>query len=1113
MNDVFPSVSSLFTGYVLSAFGQNPNTSDEARLRLHNAARAADAKRLAEEMKSVGKNNAGMLSVLRGELGGGNPPAGFEFGDEVGDDDDPVSKANKQARRRLLNALRYGTMAGSAQRHAAELGMRAGNITSLRDISPDAPGMPHVTGVAPAPTFNWADYLSRIDDPDEWRAEAKASLTDKHNDGWLGFFSSGKNRAAARAYVMTQEGGEKTAALLGFLDKITIPTAPKFEKLDAQKTAKLWADLYVEALADGDVESYVNLLNDLADEKEDEAVGDIASLDARRALRSARIAEGTGSDKTQSAKPGTPGGAEAAGQRARDLSLIAQEIRGKRSDANRDKQLAEWYRSVAKAAQESLDESDAERGEAIEQHNVVVPRTDRELLRELYNNREWGDGRTAEETYKFFKNHADVVKAMIPLAEDPETRARAIQRYREIILWTTEVYPDTAKENARRIRDAKADWEISKKLNAPVTMDFFNTPLSDLMEWLQDSTKVKIVLDKPAIADEGVTGDTPVTIHAQNIPLKSTLKLILGEFNLTYLTKDGVIHITTRTLIGDAKDIAPEPVILLLNPINGREYEESLGSVLVGTGKQFRNVLLEDELPTGVSETDLGVLVNMAKRTPGAPEDAREQVVELIKKIGYKQARELLKDRLQKKKTLDEMEDEFVKTQSATIIAQKVVEYGNKTRGMIFAATKALEGGAYYSKELKDAADAERKLLEYSELKRRRRLADEQGVGFNAIPPEPSSADTGPLAMARAGNIVLGQIWAVKGRKPLKDKTDFSTTEPEKGDVVVSQLSELDFKTMAALDFKSRKEIAELNIFPTVKEIDEGMRRVLHGNVATGVADPTESGSVNATQLLAAYNTWVVPLQKLMGRDQEEKTELPAETEQPRKPPAHDLPATLPFTGAPGETSGFPEVGPYKFVSALPYLEEIDEGVLAEIKNSKLLKLDGYQCVGCNLIEVVDGDNALWRIKVFDKSGDGRFAVANVRIAGIGTADSMATLERYKAAKKSTAHIWSEPGDFMFKAAREFAIRELGSAERVMIAFDGQKDQYNRFIGNVYVMKGGTWRDYAELMLKSTVEHPNGQTIPLAKPMFHKVPTPQKTMFTIGAERDPVTGAIPIGLK
>ena len=88
---------------------------------------------------------------------------------------------------------------------------------------------------------------------------------------------------------------------------------------------------------------------------------------------------------------------------------------------------------------------------------------------------------------------------------------------------------------------------IEKALASPTQLDFADTPLQDVVDYLKDVHHIEIQLDRRVLEDVNVKGDTPVTISVKGVTLKSALRLMLRNMQpeLTYMIKDEVLLITT----------------------------------------------------------------------------------------------------------------------------------------------------------------------------------------------------------------------------------------------------------------------------------------------------------------------------------------------------------------------------------------------------------------------------------------------------------------------------------------------------------------------------------------------------------------------------------------
>jgi type II secretory pathway component GspD/PulD (secretin) len=93
----------------------------------------------------------------------------------------------------------------------------------------------------------------------------------------------------------------------------------------------------------------------------------------------------------------------------------------------------------------------------------------------------------------------------------------------------------------------KSDEEkqIERSLNSPVTLNFKETPLSQVLQDLRGYQNINIFVDEMALKEEGVPLDKLVSMHLEQLKLKSALNLMLGQMKLTYVVEDDVLKITT----------------------------------------------------------------------------------------------------------------------------------------------------------------------------------------------------------------------------------------------------------------------------------------------------------------------------------------------------------------------------------------------------------------------------------------------------------------------------------------------------------------------------------------------------------------------------------------
>jgi hypothetical protein len=76
-------------------------------------------------------------------------------------------------------------------------------------------------------------------------------------------------------------------------------------------------------------------------------------------------------------------------------------------------------------------------------------------------------------------------------------------------------------------------------------MEFIETPLRDVLNFLQDQHDIPIVLDNGALRESGVDADAPVSANSRDIALRSALNLVLDELGLDYVVDNEVLLVTS----------------------------------------------------------------------------------------------------------------------------------------------------------------------------------------------------------------------------------------------------------------------------------------------------------------------------------------------------------------------------------------------------------------------------------------------------------------------------------------------------------------------------------------------------------------------------------------
>jgi hypothetical protein len=93
--------------------------------------------------------------------------------------------------------------------------------------------------------------------------------------------------------------------------------------------------------------------------------------------------------------------------------------------------------------------------------------------------------------------------------------------------------------------ESPATIHLRAALDEKTTQTFINTPLQDAIRLIADTHDIPIIVDRRALEEIGLSVDEPVVLSLKNVSLRSFLRLMLRDLDLTYMIKDEVMQITT----------------------------------------------------------------------------------------------------------------------------------------------------------------------------------------------------------------------------------------------------------------------------------------------------------------------------------------------------------------------------------------------------------------------------------------------------------------------------------------------------------------------------------------------------------------------------------------
>lgn len=94
-------------------------------------------------------------------------------------------------------------------------------------------------------------------------------------------------------------------------------------------------------------------------------------------------------------------------------------------------------------------------------------------------------------------------------------------------------------------KPGSAEQRILEALDDDTRLEFIETPLEQVVEFLKEMHDINIELDTIALDDVGIGRDVPITRNIKGLSLRSALRLMLMELDLTYEIRNEVLLITT----------------------------------------------------------------------------------------------------------------------------------------------------------------------------------------------------------------------------------------------------------------------------------------------------------------------------------------------------------------------------------------------------------------------------------------------------------------------------------------------------------------------------------------------------------------------------------------
>jgi protein involved in polysaccharide export with SLBB domain len=131
-------------------------------------------------------------------------------------------------------------------------------------------------------------------------------------------------------------------------------------------------------------------------------------------------------------------------------------------------------------------------------------------------------------------------------APDPNKRILELQNQSDGGQIEAEVERFWTIDQPSHLTPSEAEAAIRRKLLSPVTLNFEDTPLKQVIDDMRDYSNINIVPDLPAIRRAGISLETPITIKLNCVSCNSALTLVLHQARLAHQVRGEVLLVTTE---------------------------------------------------------------------------------------------------------------------------------------------------------------------------------------------------------------------------------------------------------------------------------------------------------------------------------------------------------------------------------------------------------------------------------------------------------------------------------------------------------------------------------------------------------------------------------------
>ncbi|MCI0739135.1 MAG: STN domain-containing protein [Gemmataceae bacterium] len=126
------------------------------------------------------------------------------------------------------------------------------------------------------------------------------------------------------------------------------------------------------------------------------------------------------------------------------------------------------------------------------------------------------------------------------------------------------------ENRAKIVGNRLNDKEIAllKALNSVMTIDFNKAKLREVFDYISEKTGQPIVVEEGSLKEAGVDYDEEVSLRLNKVTVRTILRKILNDRQLTYVLREGVITVVTHQRAREMMVVRTYPIEDLVGPIS-----------------------------------------------------------------------------------------------------------------------------------------------------------------------------------------------------------------------------------------------------------------------------------------------------------------------------------------------------------------------------------------------------------------------------------------------------------------------------------------------------------------------------------------------------------------